>query len=158
MTGAAIESGLHHLTLGMAHRFSVKLMGYPLGNWSKASGLKVQWKALEHRPGDVVNGVWWYPGTTSYDQIKLGRAADPTNTKMTFGILQKISVRNTPQPGAIEMYDSQNQLVMSWTLDGAFPVAWEIEAFDAGASKVALETLTIQHNGFLLDETKIGTF
>jgi|SRR5579875_484934 len=155
-TSFTAENQLGRFSLGMAHRFAVQLAGLPIGNWSKASGLKVQWKPLEHRPGDVVNGVWWYPGTTSYDPIKLGRAVDQKNTTMTFQTLEKISSSNVPVPGLIQMYDSQNVLVYSWTLDNAFPVSWEIDAFDAGASKVALETLTIQHSGFLNDETKLG--
>jgi phage tail-like protein len=141
--------------LGMAHRFTVKIGTRNLGNWAKASGLKVSWKPLEHRPGDVVNGVWWYPGTTSYEPIKLSRAADKTNSQTTWTWLKSVSSKNMPDTGHIALYDAGNAEVFHWDLDGVFPISWDIEAFDASASKVAIETLTLQHNGFLFDEQPI---
>jgi phage tail-like protein len=156
MSNSIVESGLQTMNLGMAHRFVVKVGVTTLGNWSKAGGLKVEWKEVQHRPGDVVNGVWWYPGTTQYSKILLERAADTVNTKITYAWLKTITSSNTPQDGMIEMYDSKNIPVMSWVLQGAFPLSWEIDAFDASASKVAIEKLSIVHEGFLMDETKLS--
>jgi phage tail-like protein len=153
---SATETTLTGLNLGMAHRFTVKMGVTSLGSWSKAGGLKVEWKEVQHRPGDVVNGVWWYPGTTQYSKINLERAADTVNTKICYAWLKTISSTNLPQDGMIEMYDSKNIAVMSWVLQGAFPLAWEIDAFDASASKVAIEKLSIVHEGFLMDETKLS--
>jgi phage tail-like protein len=170
------QNGLSALDLGVAHRFTVTFSAspasgggisgivksglgkavYPTGNWAKASGLKVNWKPVEHRPGDVVNGVWWYPGTTSYDLIKLGRAADPTNTPNTYALLQTISSSNTPVSCTITMYTSSNQQVMQWEMDQAFPVGWEVDSFDAKGSSVALEIMSIQHSGFMMDYQKLG--
>jgi phage tail-like protein len=172
----AAQNGLSVLDLGVAHRFTVTFSAspatggvgglvksglgtatYPTGNWAKASGLKVSWKPVEHRPGDVVNGVWWYPGTTSYDPIKLARAADPKNTPNTFALLQTISSNNTPVSCTITMYTSSNTQVMTWEMDQAFPVGWEIDGgFQADGSKVALEIMTIQHSGFMMDYQKLG--
>lgn len=142
--------------LGMAHRFQVKVPGYDLGNWSKASGLKVNWAPVEHRPGDVVNGVWWYPGTTKYETIKLARAADSKYSKATWNWLKEVSSNHTPQSGIITLYDPHGQSVFDWELDSIFPLSWGIDGFDAGSSKVALETLELQHNGFLIDEMKLS--
>lgn len=142
--------------LGMAHRFSVVVGGNSLGDWSKCSGLKVTWDKVEHRPGDVVNGVWFYPGTAKYEPIRLSRAADAAGSNATQGWLRRISVYNRPTSGSITMYASQDLMVCSWTLDNMFPLSWDIDSFDAGSSKVALENLSIIHSGFLMDETKIG--
>lgn len=171
----ATQNSLSGPDLGVAHRFMVTFSAspaagglsgivksglakavYPTGNWSKASGLKVNWQPVEHRPGDVVNGVWWYPGTTSYDLIKLARAADPTNTPNTYALLQTISSSNTPVSCTITMYTSTNQQVMQWEMDQAFPVGWEVDAFDAKGSSVALEIMSIQHSGFMMDYQKLG--
>ena len=142
--------------LGMAHRFMVTVPKYSLGNWSKASGLKVNWAPVEHRPGDVVNGVWFYPGTTKYETIKLARAADKQNSQTTWTWLKSVSSSHVPQSGCITLYDPHNIEVFRWELDSIFPISWGIEGFDAGASKVALETLELQHTGFLIDEAKLG--
>jgi hypothetical protein len=36
-------------------------------------------------------------------------------------------------------------------LENAVPTKWSIQGFDAGASKVAIETLVVAHAGFLAD-------
>jgi phage tail-like protein len=154
--GSTVNTTLLSQSLGMAHRFYVVVGGQSLGDWSKCSGLKVTWDKVEHRPGDVVNGVWFYPGTAKYEPIKLSRAAEAKGSQLTQTWLKQISIRNTPSSGSITMYDSHNLPVCSWTLDSMFPLSWDIDSFDAGASKVALENLSIIHSGFLMDETKIG--
>jgi phage tail-like protein len=156
--GLAVEGTMRQGAglLGMAHRFMVTVPGYTLGNWSKASGLKVNWQPVEHRPGDVVNGVWFYPGTAKYETIKLVRAADPKNSKATWNWLKTVSSTHVPQSGSITLYDPHNIPVFSWELDSIFPLSWGIEQFDASASKVALETLELQHTGFLIDEMKLS--
>ena len=150
-----VNAGLMTQTLGMAHRFSVVIGGQSLGDWSKCGGLKVAWDKVEHRPGDVVNGVWFYPGTAKYEPIRLSRAADGRGSLVTRTWLRTISVHNTPTSGTITMYDSYNTVVSSWNLDNMFPLSWDIDSFDAGSSQVALENLSIIHSGFL-GEAKIG--
>lgn len=154
--GSTVNATLLTQSLGMAHRFSVVVGGQSLGDWSKCSGLKVTWDKVEHRPGDVVNGVWFYPGTAKYEPIHLSRAAEAKGSALTQAWLKKISIHNTPTSGSITMFDSHNLPVCAWTLDSMFPLSWDIDSFDAGSSKVALENLQIIHSGFLMDETKIG--
>jgi phage tail-like protein len=151
-----VNAGPMTQSLGMAHRFSVVVGGHNLGDWAKCSGLKVTWDKVEHRPGDVVNGVWFYPGTAKYEPIKLSRAADINGSVATRMWLSGISIHNMPTSGTITMYDSYSTPVCSWNLDNMFPLSWDIDSFDAGASKVALENLSIIHSGFLMDEAKIG--
>lgn len=153
---SGVNSALLNQSLGMAHRFMVVIGGQNLGDWSKCTGIKVTWDKVEHRPGDVVNGVWFYPGTAKYEPVKLSRAAEATGSKLTQGWLRTISISNRPSSGSITMFDSYNAPVCSWTLDNMFPLSWDIESFDASSSKVALENLSIIHSGFLMDEAKLG--
>ena len=44
---------------------------------------------------------------------------------------------------------------MDWELKNVMPVRWSITGFDAGASRVATETLELNHRGFLADEMKL---
>jgi phage tail-like protein len=159
-TAEGSSGGLTSMNLGMSHRFVVKVGTYNLGNWSKCQGLKVDWDPIQHRPGDVVNGLWNYPGIAKYEKIKLARAVDNQTAQLTWTWLKTISTMNMPSDGLVQMFTSKmlgaGTPLMSWVLQGAFPVSWEIDAFDAGASKVAMENLTIIHEGFLMDETKLS--
>jgi hypothetical protein len=44
---------------------------------------------------------------------------------------------------------------VEWDLKNVMPVRWSITGFDAGASRVATETLELAHLGFLADEMKL---
>ena len=54
----------------------------------------------------------------------------------------------------IELYDAHHEKVADWTLKNAMPKKWKISGFEAGGNQVAVESLEIEHNGFLEDEVK----
>jgi phage tail-like protein len=51
--------------------------------------------------------------------------------------------------GVIVLKDAGNIPVMSWELTGVLPLSWRGPQLDVGISAVAMETLTLKHEGFL---------
>jgi hypothetical protein len=51
--------------------------------------------------------------------------------------------------------DPSNMPVIAWEMRCIIPVKWSIDSFEAGQSKVALETLELQHKGFLDDGCQV---
>ncbi|HWS47384.1 MAG TPA: phage tail protein [Acidimicrobiia bacterium] len=139
--------------IGLANRFKVKIDNgtYDLGSWAKVDGLEVTWDLAEYRAGDGGNNRWYFPGNTKYQTIKLTRAACE-DTKKVKEWLTDTSFKHKPQAGTITLFDSNVEEVMSWDLKAVVPAHWKIEGFDAGASKIAQETLELTHAGFLDDE------
>ncbi|RSS67424.1 phage tail protein [Streptomyces sp. WAC06614] len=144
-------------TLALSNRFVVELDEgrINLGSWAQCQGLEVTWKMADYRAGDAGNDRWFYPGFTEYPNIKLTRAACQDSPKVQ-GWLSENSFGNKPgtQTGAIILYDPNNKEVIRWNLKSVSPVKWAIGGFEAGTSKVALETLELTHNGFLNDGNK----
>jgi len=142
--------------LGLANRFKVKIDNgsYDLGSWAKVDGLDVKWDLAEYRSGDGGNNRWYFPGNTSYSHIKLTRAACE-DTKTVKEWLSKTSFTHEVQSGTIELLDSEGKPVADWNLRAVMPANWKIEGFDAGASKVAQETLELVHLGFLDDDVSL---
>ncbi len=140
--------------LGMAMRFLVTIdeTKVNLGSWSKASGLDVAWDLVEYRAGDAGNDRWFFPGNTKYSTIKLERAAESAGTPAVHDWLNSNSFAHKPCTGSIELQDAKKATVMKWTLRHVIPVKWAVTAFEASASKVALETLELAHMGFLTKE------
>ncbi|MFI6025460.1 phage tail protein [Amycolatopsis magusensis] len=135
--------------LAMAHRFVVSAGSRDLGAWSKVSGLSVKWDLAEHWVGDS-DQYFKYAGVPKFERLKLSRAAERAGTGAVKAWLEEVkSSGGTPEEGAIAMLTSSGDSVTSWTLREMFPVAWQISEFDAGASKVAVETLEIVYSGFL---------
>lgn len=138
--------------LGLANRFAVTIdfATYDLGSWAQADGLDVKWDVAEYRAGDHGNDRWYFPGNTQYSTIRLTRAAcEDSQTVKKW--LSDTSFKWQPYSGTIVLHDSGGKPVMHWDLKDVMPVKWSITGFDAGASRVATETLELAHLGFLED-------
>jgi phage tail-like protein len=142
--------------LGMANRFTVVIDNgtYNLGSWAQVDGLDVKWDMAEYRAGDSGNERWYFPANTHYSVIKLTRAASAESKKVR-SWLDSTSFTWEPQSAMVWLHDSAGAQVMPWELKHVMPLRWSITGFDAGASKVATETLELNHRGFLNDEKKL---
>ncbi|MFE9566808.1 phage tail protein [Streptomyces sp. NPDC006487] len=142
-------------TLALANRFSVTVDGgaYDLGSWAQVQGLDVQWKMADYRAGDAGNDRWYFPGFTEYTPLKLTRAAC-SDSELVKKWLSENSFASKGYPGEIILMGPDNVKVISWNMRRIIPVKWSITSFEAGQSKVALETLELQHLGFLDDDKK----
>jgi phage tail-like protein len=137
------------LAHGMSHRFAVTAGAHDLGSWSKVAGLSVKWDVAEYRRGNS-DQVVRFAAIPRYEQVKLSRAADAAGTAAVQTWLADVQARGgVPEEGAVEMSTSGGIPVAVWNLREMFPVGWQISEFDATSSKVAVETLTIVHGGFL---------
>ena len=141
--------------LAMANRFTVDISNgkYNLGSWSQVEGLDVKWDLAEYRAGDSGNERWYFPANTHYSVVHLTRAASAESLQVR-AWLDSTSFKWEPQIATVWLHDSSAAKVMSWELKQVMPVRWAITGFDAGASKVATETLELNHRGFLADEMK----
>jgi phage tail-like protein len=112
----------------------------------------------EYRAGDAGNARWFFPGHTKYATVKLHRAASD-DSKLVRDWLNSNSFWNHDSRSDIKvkLYDSTGMIVIvEWELRAALPKKWSINNMDAGASQISIETLEIDHEGFLEDEVKIG--
>jgi phage tail-like protein len=142
--------------LGMSNRFTVEISNgsYNLGSWAQVDGLDVKWDVAEYRAGDSGNDRWYFPANTHYSVVKLTRAAS-AESKSVRAWLDSTSFKWEAQTATVWLHDSSGAKVVDWELKQVMPVRWSITGFDAGASRVATETLELNHRGFLADEMKL---
>jgi phage tail-like protein len=138
--------------VSMSHHYAVLIdnVKYHFGDWSKATGLSVNWTLIEHHTGDEGNESCFFPGSTKYELITLSRAAGPYS-RMVQHWLSQTSKNPQLQSGTIQLVDFVGVPLVQWRLNEFFPIGWAIESFDAGAAKPAVETLKLAHSGFLDD-------
>lgn len=148
-TAQAYAEGL----FGMSHRFIIVIDNptYDLGYWQKASGLSVSWEICKYRAGDQGNEFWIYPGTTTYENIRLTRPVSPTSN-VTQAWLAATSVHMMPLSGAIMLCATMGVPIITWRLYQFFPVKWQVSEFTAENGMVVTETLELAHTGFLDDQ------
>lgn len=140
--------------IGMANRFKVKVTGGPdLGSWQKAEGLDVSWEVAEYRMGDAGNMRWFAPANTKYNPVTLTRAAEAGDSGKVRDWLNNNSfAHKAGKEIQIVLEDSNKKPVMEWHLKNVMPRKWSINSMDAGSSQVAIETLQLEHEGFLDDD------
>jgi phage tail-like protein len=138
--------------LGMSMRFKLTISTYDLASWTKISGLEVSWDLVEYRAGDNDNDRWMSIGLAKYPNVKCERAANKADSENVMKWLNSNSFKAKPQTATIELQDAGLKPVMTWNLRNVMPVKWNITPFDAAGNKVAIETLELAHNGFLVEE------
>jgi phage tail-like protein len=147
--------------IGLANRFVVSIIpeNFSLGSWQKADGLDVTWDMPDYRAGDGGNSRWYFPANTKYTSVKLIRAAcDESKLVRDWLNLNSFNHSKSRSNVMIRLFDSSGGIIMvEWELRNAQPKKWSINSMDAGASAVSIETLEFEHEGFLTDETTIGS-
>ncbi len=144
------------LDLAMSHRFLVTAGSRSLGAWTKVSGLSVRWDLAEHRVGDS-DQYFKYAAIAKYTPLKISRAAEETGTVAVQEWLTEVKASGgVAEEGSLAILTSSGAQVAAWTLREMFPISWNITDFDAGTSKVAVETLEIVYSGFVGPGARFG--
>lgn len=146
------RSVLGQTVLGQSNRFSVVVEDggmRDLGWWQKCDGLAVTLKAVEVKVGGNYNHVEYLPDRIQWSKINLWRALNSNDTQRVFQWMQKKARDLTACTAAITVYDHELKPVYTWNLVGVYPEQWKCPGLDANAGKVAIEQLTLVHQGFL---------
>ncbi len=130
-------------------RFRVKIDGgNDLGDWSKCDGLSVEYDVFEYKEGGENGFTHRIPGRVKYQNIKLTRPINKDSKQVADWIASlKRNVRR--QTAEVSALDPLGQAIVTWNLEGIYPVRWSGPSLDVGNNQVAMETLEIAHNGFL---------
>ena len=148
-------------SFGLAMRFQVTVDDLTdLGLWQSCAGLKVELKYKAVEQGGQYTQVTQLPDKLAYGPVTLERAVEArSSTQVQAWLAQYVQGwRVYPRsPGAIppstnvtiRLLDYQLLPVMTWTLQYARPSKWELTTLSAKDSKVAIEVLSFEHEGFL---------
>jgi phage tail-like protein len=140
---------MQELHTAQSLRFRVKIDGgNDLGDWSKCDGLSVEYDVFEYKEGGENAFIHRIPGRVKYQNIKLTRPINKDSKQVADWIASlKRSVKR--QTAEISALDPEGQAIVTWNLEGIYPVRWSGPSLDIGNNQIAMETLEIAHNGFL---------
>jgi phage tail-like protein len=152
-------------SFGMSMRFSVEVKGLDtssdLGLWQSCSQLEIDLNCEKFAQGGVNLKDKWLPGDAEYSDVTLKRPMEKKSSSKVQAWLQKFvkgwenyegaPYGSDPQTDSviITLLDHRLDTVTSWTLKNARPVKWLGPELSADGKNVAVETLVIQHDGFL---------
>ncbi|MGW5050212.1 phage tail protein [Actinokineospora sp. NPDC004072] len=142
--------------LALTTRFHVSVDGVDLGGWARCKGLAVKFNPHKVKEG----GNYLYqpvlPGNIDYPEVTLERAMDKASAAKVQAWLRNRaqawvqSMLGAPGGTArITLFDSHAQEVTSWHLRNVYPSSWKGPDLDSTSLGVAMESLTLVHEGFL---------
>lgn len=142
-------------------KFRVKWDGKYVPGVIYISGLTRTTEVTAYRKGSDMSGMVHTPGTTTYAPIVLerGRTHDTAfetwvNKVWNFGagLGSESSLADYKKDIMIDLYNEAGQLVMSWKVRSCWPSKYSaVTEFDAGSSDLAIESITLEHDGWERD-------
>jgi phage tail-like protein len=139
-------------------KFVVKFDGKtPVPGIFRVSALKRTTAAIEHRTGSEPSDDHLAPGLTSWEPIVLerGRTHDTAFedwANLVWSDTGTISLAKFRKDIRIELLDEQGTTVMAFNVRRAWPSEYvALGQLDADSVTTAVETLTLEHEGFVRD-------
>lgn len=130
-----------------SYNFLVEIDGLTQASFQECSGLDATTEPIDYREGGDNTTVRKLPGRTSYSEITLKRGmSDSVELWDWFKQIRDGTV--TRKNGSIVVYDLANASeVARWNFVRAWPTKWEGPSFNATGNEIAVETLTLAHEG-----------
>jgi phage tail-like protein len=142
-------------------KFRVKWDGRYVAGISKVSALRRSTQVILHRDGGDPSSPHKSPGQTAFDPITLERGVthDPAFEQwankvwnLHGGLGTEVSLKDFRKDVLIELYNEAGQLVLAYQVFRAWVSDYQaLPELDASANGTAIESLTLQHEGWLRD-------
>lgn len=130
-------------------RFVLELNAVPVAGFSECSGLDVEQEVETYPEGGENRFVHKLPGRRKQSDIVLKRGLSGSELWKWFNAQKIGAVRPTSIGLVIRGFNPQDEQ-MTFEIHDAFPIRWQGPQLDAGQSAVAIETVTVAHQGLKL--------
>lgn len=133
-------------------RFKVEFRGGPgvAARFTECSGLEFEAETFDYGEGGEQSRVHRLPGRIKYGNLDLKRGIATDGEKLWQWVKKTARGQIETCTVTVSLLSSEGQPVREWTFMDAYPVKWSATAFSAEQNAIAIETLTIAHQGLLL--------
>lgn len=135
----------------VAAYFGVDFQGGVVGAFRECTGLGSESQIVEYRATDEKGRpiLIREPGTMKFSDITLKRGITDTMDMWKWRkLVEEGKIEEARRNGTITLYNQKGDPVAQWTLDQAWPAALKGPVYDAKTNEVAIEELTITHQGY----------
>lgn len=136
------------------YRYRVEIAGLIVAGFSEVSGLEQEIEVEEYKEGGM-DFVHKLPGGFKHANLvlKRGMSASPQLRLWYQGVVKALTYR-LPLPKSPAVYisiiDSRGEEQVRFLVKFAYPVKWSGPQLNATGSEVAIETLELAHEGFVV--------
>ena len=130
----------------LTHRFLLEIDGINVGGFTEVTGLSVETEVETIREGGLNSHEHKLPKGIKYTNLSLKRGIGYT-TLLWDWYQETVKGNFERKNGTIYIVDEVGDYGLGWNFMEALPVKWDGPALSATANAVAIETLTLIHNG-----------
>jgi phage tail-like protein len=134
-------------------RFRVSIgLGTEVGRFSECSGLELEQETFDYKEGGLNSRVHRLPGRFKFGNVTLKKGiatdGDPL-WKWVADVVQSSDLGKVKTYDlTVALYDLSGKTELrTWVFHKAYPVKWSATALNAEQNAIAVETLTLAHQG-----------
>jgi phage tail-like protein len=121
------------------------------GSFTEASGLDVEIPVIEYRTGSEDITVRKLTGLRKAPSALTFKRGVTGHVGFWNWVVEALNGRVRRTSGSIVMLDENRQEVMRWNFDRAWPTKYTGPSFNATKNEIAMETLVLAVESFLID-------
>jgi phage tail-like protein len=129
------------------YNFKIEIEGIQVGGFSEASGLESSIETIEYREGGDNTTVRKLPGKTTYADIVLKRGTTGGDNTLYEWHRQTVLGRIERKSGSIIVCDRAGREELRYNFVNAWPMKWDPADLNAASKEVAIEGITLAHEG-----------
>jgi phage tail-like protein len=132
--------------------FHVELDGVDIGRFKEASGVESETEIIEYKEvtkdGKMV--IRKVPGAMKWADITLKKSIDMSRDLWEWRLeVEEGDIDSARRDGSIVLYDSTHSEVARWNFMSGWPSKWKGADLNAGEDQIAVEEITITHEGLV---------
>lgn len=130
--------------------FHVELDQVDIGAFKEASGVESETEIIEYKEAtkDGKMLIRKVPGAMKWSDITLKKRIDESVDLWDWRRqVEDGDIDNARRNGSIVLYDSTHSEVARWNFEAGWPSKWKGADLNAGEDQVAVEEITITHEG-----------
>ncbi len=129
-------------------RFHVEIDGIDVGRFNEVGGLDFEAETIEYKEGGQNSIVHRFPGRYKSPNLTLKKGIATDGETLWTWVENTMKGQIATHDVTITLYDAEgNEPLRTWVFKGAFPVKWIAGALTAEQSAIAVETLSLAHQG-----------
>ena len=119
------------------------------GSFREVSGIRSEMAVEEVAEGGENRFVHVLPGRVKHPRLVLKRGVAPANSMLVRwckAVLEGgLGIPLVPKLVSVQLMNGEGSPVRAWSFANAYPVAWEVEAFNATKNEVAMDKVELAY-------------
>ena len=133
-------------------RFHIEIEGVEVARFSECNGIDFETETFDYKEGGLNSHVHRFPGRWKFNNLNLKKGIATDGQPLWDWVQSVVQGANTGEftthSVTVTLYDLSGQNPLrTWTYQDAYPIKWAATALSADQNAIAIETLTLAHQG-----------